>query len=102
MSGPNQDRKAAIIAHLQAQGFDTVRVASPALPDHVGKSLHEFVAREWHGDMHWLANHLDRRQSPLHLWEDCKSVIMVGMNYGPVDNPLADLQNTDHGIISVY
>ncbi len=44
----------------------------------------------------------ERRASPPSLWPDVRSVIMLGMNYGPQDDPLAYLDQPDRGTISVY
>ncbi|HEY2247541.1 MAG TPA: tRNA epoxyqueuosine(34) reductase QueG, partial [Bradyrhizobium sp.] len=55
-----------------------------------------------HGDMDWLARDPERRADPRGLWPDVRSVIMLGVNYGPDQNPLAVLEQRTHGAISVY
>lgn len=52
--------------------------------------------------MEWMADTADRRAAPRDLWPDANSVIMLGMNYGPEEDPLAALQRRDRGAISVY
>ena len=52
--------------------------------------------------MDWLASNPDRRASPLTMWRDVRSIIMLGVNYGPEDDPLALLAKRDRGAISVY
>ena len=52
--------------------------------------------------MDWLAAHPERRTDPRGLWPDVRSVIMLGVNYGPDENPLAILQQRTRGAISVY
>ncbi len=64
--------------------------------------LEHFLAENAHGDMDWLASSADRRTSPLAMWPDVRSIIMLGMNYGPDDDPLAALQSRDRATISVY
>ncbi len=49
-----------------------------------------------------MADTADRRAAPRDLWPDANSVIMLGMNYGPEEDPLAALQRRDRGAISVY
>jgi epoxyqueuosine reductase len=61
-----------------------------------------FIAEGQHGDMDWLANTAERRTDPLTLWPDVRSVIMLGLNYGPDRDPLAVLKQRDRGAISVY
>ncbi len=52
--------------------------------------------------MDWLAANAQRRGSPLALWSGVKSVIMLGMNYGPDADPRAALDKKSSGTISVY
>ena len=40
--------------------------------------------------MDWLADRPERRTDPRGLWADVRSVIMLGVNYGPDQNPLRD------------
>jgi epoxyqueuosine reductase len=51
--------------------------------------------------MDWLADSA-RRGDPRALWSDVRSVIMLGMNYGPDCDPLAILSERGRGAISVY
>ena len=44
----------------------------------------------------------ERRTDPRVLWPDVRSVIMLGVNYGPDENPLAILEQRSRGAISVY
>jgi epoxyqueuosine reductase len=83
-------------------GFDAIGVAAPdAVPEAAGR-LAEFVARGRHGTMHWMAETAERRGSPLALWKEVRSVIMLGVNYGPDENPLDLLARRDRAAISVY
>jgi len=52
--------------------------------------------------MEWMAETAERRADPRTLWPEVRSVILLGLNYGPADNPLAELARTDRGYISVY
>ncbi len=67
-----------------------------------GERLHAWVADGAYGDMGWMAETLDRRADPLTLWPDMRSVIMLGVNYGPAQDPRAVLGQTSAGAISVY
>jgi epoxyqueuosine reductase len=49
-----------------------------------------------------MAATADRRGDPRALWPDVRSVVMLGINYGPGDDPLAILQERLRGAISVY
>jgi epoxyqueuosine reductase len=61
-----------------------------------------FIAAGHHGDMDWLAREPARRTDPTALWSEVRSVIMLGVNYGPDEDPLAVLARRSHGAISVY
>ncbi len=52
--------------------------------------------------MDWLAETQARRANPRLLWPETASIILVGMNYGPADDPLAALAQRSTGNISVY
>jgi epoxyqueuosine reductase len=75
-----------------------------ARPDAIAHKpyFERFLAEGQHGDMDWLAATAARRTDPLVLWNDARSVIMLGMNYGPDGDPLQILQRRDRGAISVY
>ena len=63
-------------------------------PDAIAQKpyFERFLAEGQHGDMDWLATTAARRADPQALWPDARSVIMLGMNYGPDSDPLAILQ----------
>jgi len=83
-------------------GFDAVGFASAELGGDAANNLREFLGRGYHGDMGWLAEKADRRAGPKALWPEAKSVIALGMNYAPGDDPLALLEQPQRGAISVY
>jgi epoxyqueuosine reductase len=85
-----------------ALGFDCVGVADPAAIADAAKYFRSFLESGAHGDMDWLAASPERRTDPRVLWPDVRSVIMLGVNYGPDENPLAILGQRTRGAISVY
>jgi epoxyqueuosine reductase len=72
-----------------------------AIPEAAGR-LATAIAESHHGTMHWLADTAKRRGSPEALWPEVRSVVMLGMNYGPKGDPLSVLQDREAGAISVY
>ncbi len=52
--------------------------------------------------MAWMAANAERRRDPRAFWPDVRSIIMLGINYGPHDDALAILQQRTRGAISVY
>jgi epoxyqueuosine reductase len=94
--------KAALTSQAHALGFDCVGVTAPDAIPHAGNHLRAFLSARAHGDMDWLAHNHERRADPRRLWPDVKSVIMLGLNYGPDQDPLAILTQRTRGAISVY
>jgi len=64
--------------------------------------LERFLAEGQHGDMAWMERTAAQRGDPRALWSQVRSVIMLGLNYGGADDPLAILRRREHGAISVY
>ena len=94
--------KAALAAEARTNGFSTLGVTDPDSITGARERLQTFLDAGAHGDMDWLANEPARRASPKVLWSEVRSVIMLGMNYGPDENPLALLERKTIGNISVY
>jgi epoxyqueuosine reductase len=106
VSLPNHEGRPGLIAELRARakslGFDAFGITStdarPDLPAKLGRALDA----GWHGDMDWMAETAERRGDPKVLWPKARSVIMLGVNYGPACDPLEALQAKSIGNISVY
>jgi epoxyqueuosine reductase len=92
----------ALAAEARALGFDCVGVTDPAVLADAGRHFRDFLAAGAHGDMDWLAARPERRIDPRALWASVRSVIMLGVNYGPDEDPLAILGQRTRGAISVY
>ncbi|MGH6725109.1 MAG: tRNA epoxyqueuosine(34) reductase QueG [Pseudolabrys sp.] len=101
MTDPTEIKR-ALVAQAQARGFDVAGITRPDAVPEAKARLERFLADGAHGDMLWMATSADRRASPLALWPDVRSVIMLGMNYGPDDDPLAILKCKDRAAISTY
>jgi epoxyqueuosine reductase len=96
------DLKTALVREAKSLGFDWVGVTAPDAIADAGRHFLRFLEAGAHGDMDWLAAHPERRADPRVLWADVRSIIMLGVNYGPDENPLAILQQRSRGAISVY
>ncbi len=83
-------------------GFDVARIARADAAWEAGSRLTEFVAAGRHGDMAWMEDTLERRSHPTAMWPAAKSALVVGLNYGPVHDPLEPLTRPDQATISVY
>jgi epoxyqueuosine reductase len=94
--------KAAIRAQALAAGFDAVGFAPAQLAPEARQRLQDFLKAGRHGDMGWMVEKADRRGDPQTLWPDARSVVVLGLNYGPDHDPLAILEARDRAAISVY
>jgi len=97
-----QAEKARLVADALSEGFSVVRVTGPDSIPLAPERLHEFLSEGHHGSMAWMEETAARRADPRVLWPDVRSVIMLGLNYGPESDPRALLEARDRGNISVY
>jgi epoxyqueuosine reductase len=96
------DLKAALIHESRSLGFDCAGATDPDAIADIARHFRAFIGEGAHGDMDWLAASPERRMDPRVLWPGVRSVIMLGVNYGPDENPLDILQHRSSGAISVY
>ncbi|HVZ10611.1 tRNA epoxyqueuosine(34) reductase QueG [Rhodopila sp.] len=104
MAGParHADPGAAIRDKALALGFDAVGFCRAGLAAEARKRLAAFLAEGRHGQMGWLRDRSEQRAHPQALWPEARSVIVLGINYAPADDPLDVLARPDRGGISVY
>ena len=96
------DEKKIIQDLAKEFNFDVCKITDTNLPINTDVRLKEFIELGFHGEMNWLADSYERRKSPLNLWEEAKSAIILGLNYGPKENPLKKINKKNLGNISVY
>ena len=92
----------AIRAEALRLGFDAVGFAEAHLPEETRDRLAAFLAAGMHGGMGWMEARAEQRAHPRALWPEAVSVISLGVNYAPGEDPLAALARRDRGAISVY
>jgi epoxyqueuosine reductase len=94
--------RAEIRAVALREGFDIVRFVKAQSPPDAADNLNAFLSEDRHGTMDWLANNSGRRADPHALWPEAKTIIVLGINYGPRngyhDRPI----EADRATISVY
>ena len=83
-------------------GFDQVGIARARKDAEAAQNLEQWIVDGAHGSMDWMARHWERRTDPAALWPDMRSLVMLGMNYGPAEDPRDILERADRGAISVY
>jgi len=83
-------------------GFDAVGFTAAQAPPQQHEALTAYLRNGWHGDMDWLADDVATRSDPARLWPAARTLIALGMNYGPAHDPLTVLAQHDRAAISVY
>ena len=99
---PPLDLRTSIRGKALALGFDAVGFAKAELSPAAKQGLAGFLTAGYHGDMGWLADKADRRTDPRTLWPEARSVIVLGLNYGPAEDPFALRDAPDKADVSVY
>lgn len=94
--------KSVVVDEASRLGLDAIGIARLDEPSAAGDRLRTFLAAGRHGDMHWMQTEVERRADPRVLWPQARSAVMVGLSYAPDRNPLAALDETHRGVVSVY
>ncbi|MHA1568069.1 MAG: epoxyqueuosine reductase, partial [Alphaproteobacteria bacterium] len=100
--GSEPDLRTAIREEARRLGFAAVGFAAADYGPDAKPNLEAFFAQGRHGDMDWMARNAARRGDAKVLWPAARSIVALGLNYGPADDPLAPLSRPDRCTISVY
>lgn len=76
-----QTHTALIRTEAQRLGFSMLGFAKAELMDEEARHLEAWLNRGYHGQMHYMANHFDKRVDPRELVPGAKSVISLLYNY---------------------
>jgi epoxyqueuosine reductase len=101
MTPTPQAIKDAVRVKARQLKFDAIGFAHTDIGG-AGGRLSEFLDAGLHGDMGWLAAKRDRRADPRVLWPEARSIVVLGLNYGPAIDPLQPLARRERGTVSVY
>ena len=103
MTTSTSDARTDLIrAEAKRLGFDLCRFTDLDDAWPAAARLAEFLEFGRHGEMGWMAETAERRAHPRGMWADARSAIVLGVNYGPDEDPLAALADPTRGAISVY
>lgn len=97
-----QTVKDQISQKANAVGFDQIGFCDPHGKDGMYERYMAFINKGHHGDMDWMDSRHEHRASPKSMWPDCRSVIMLAVNYNQEENPLAHLDNPEKAGVSIY
>ncbi len=100
------DLRTLVAEEARSAGFGAVRVttvdAAAGEIARAGAALDAYLADGRHGDMDWMVTHAARRRDPRALWPEVRSIVMLGVSYGPGENPIATHVAADRAVISAY
>ena len=97
-----EELKEAIRAQALELGFAACGFASADGHDEHGANLMRWLGENRHGTMEWMETRAHHRIGPTALWPEARSVIALGMNYAPEEDPLSVAGDRSAGRISVY
>ncbi|MFP4089966.1 MAG: tRNA epoxyqueuosine(34) reductase QueG [Cyclobacteriaceae bacterium] len=99
MSDLKAEKYAGIVKQKAAAlGFDFCGIAQADFLEEEAPRLEKWLSQHMHGQMHYMANHFDKRLDPRLLVEGAKSVVTLLYNYFPEK----DLSRSDNYRISKY
>jgi epoxyqueuosine reductase len=95
--------RAAIARSAQQLGVDAIGVSEVTLSEDE-RHLQRWLARGWHGEMHYMARHGNKRSRPAELVPGTLRVISARVNYRAREarDAAAVLREPDSGYISRY
>jgi epoxyqueuosine reductase len=102
MTGLSPDFATLLKAQALSLGFAVCGIADADTAPETSARLRAWLDKGCHGDMLWMEERADQRGSPQALWDEVRSVIMLGMSYAPAVDPMALADSHDRGRISVY
>ncbi len=76
-----QDRKRALVHEAKALGFSAVGISRAGFLSEEADRLEEWLRRDYHGEMAYLARNVDKRLDPRKLVPGAKSVVSLLFNY---------------------
>lgn len=84
----------------QALGFQLVGITSSDPPAHMDV-FSEWISTGGHAEMTYLGTQrsIERRRDPLKILPECKSILVLGINYQPKENPNKGSKN---GKVATY
>lgn len=79
-----------IKAEAKRLGFTTCGVAKAEFLENEARNLDAWLKNGYHGEMHYMENHFDKRLDPTLLVDGAKSVISLSYNYFPEEEQRTD------------
>ena len=88
-----------IKARALLEGFNKVGIVGAQSLTGEGHRLQEWLTRGYHGEMSWMARDVEKRTSPVEIFPQARSVVVVALNYF---TPHQHQQSSTTGKVSRY
>ena len=95
-------KKKFIIDKAINLGFDVIRFTEPLISRKNRENLDFFIQKNYFGEMLWMKRHYEKKIDPKKLWDKVKTIVVLGINYGPDFNPLIKNKTKEKVNISIY
>ncbi len=86
----NNLKKEKIRQKAFSLGFNNIGFAKAGFLSEEAPRFEEWLQKGYHGKMHYMENHFDKRLDPTKLVEGAKSVISLSFNYYPAKKQIKD------------
>ena len=91
-----------LVEKARELGFASIGFADAHDDPRMAERLSAWLEAGHHGSMGWMERDPSVRSGPQGMWPEARSVIALGANYAPADNPLDAAEPEDRARISVY
>ena len=91
-----------LVEKARELGFASIGFADAHDDPRMAERLSAWLEAGHHGSMGWMERDPSVRSGPQAMWPEARSVIALGANYAPADNPLNAAEPEDRARISVY
>lgn len=88
-------RQEELRRRLTALGFDAVRFAKADMYAGAAQGLQTWIEKGMHADMGWMERTVEKRMQPDRVLAGVQSVIVLGVNYWPENEPLVTPPESD-------
>ena len=95
-------KKYTISKKAKKLGFQLVGFTNPIINKKDKQRYKVFLDKNFHGEMNWLKKQYEFKSNPNKLWKNVKTILILGINYAPKENPKKFNNENNKGNISVY
>ena len=95
-------KKYTISKKAKELGFQLIGFTEPKIDAKETNRYKNYLESNYHGDMKWLEKQFELKNKPKKLWEGVKTILILGINYGPGFNPQLTNLKKNIANISVY